>query len=237
VHTAPKGENLQLRKKNCGHTQGRIPQLATTERNHPTGPQFTAKVDQFFAAVDTKQIVSLYSISLLPSPRSTQHHRSESQGASDDNGRCGGGVHLESDPQGNFCIVPPTPRGNTEITEELLAHCQSHPKEESPTCRRATVFLEHPISSRDLYDNFLVLPPRYEPGWGSARGKGRRLKVLRNQPRCGCKLRCFYCEIDFAFGSKRFDRVPYSRKQAPIGAGFHPGHSTFVSGCKRASPS
>jgi hypothetical protein len=53
VHTAPKKENPQLRKKNCEHTQGRIPQLATTERNHPTGPQFTAKVDQFFAATDT----------------------------------------------------------------------------------------------------------------------------------------------------------------------------------------
>ena len=53
VHTAPKKQNPQLRKKICGHTQDRIPQLATTERNHPTGPQFNAKVDQFFAAADS----------------------------------------------------------------------------------------------------------------------------------------------------------------------------------------
>ena len=54
MHTASNEENLQLRKKNCGHTRGRIPQLATTERNHPTGPKFSAKVDQFFAAVDNE---------------------------------------------------------------------------------------------------------------------------------------------------------------------------------------
>jgi len=72
VRTAPKKENPQLRKKNCGHTQGRIPQLATTERNHPTGPQFTAKVDQFFAATD---MVFESVARTLPDPRHTLHVR------------------------------------------------------------------------------------------------------------------------------------------------------------------
>src|SRR5947207_3999945 len=55
-HTAPKKENVQRRKKNCAkHPR---PHSSTghysTERNHPTGPQSTAKVDQSLADADSR---------------------------------------------------------------------------------------------------------------------------------------------------------------------------------------
>ena len=66
------------------------------------------------------------------------------------------------------------------------------------------------------------------------RSRGLNRKVLRNEPRCGCKLEVFG-EIDLVRNDS--PDVPHSRKQARIGAGFHPRYSAFVSGCKPVSPS
>ncbi len=49
-----------------------------------------------------------------------------------------------------------------------------------------------------------VLSPRCTHVKGRAGVKGTVRKALRNQPRCGCKLGCFCCEIDFSVALEIF---------------------------------